>query len=414
MTVTDQLSVTYDVVRTWSVTDSEVVAHGAQCAPARKRNCASVAPGPSKRRHGLVKPLFNSLCDMGDGDLHLRSRLTLLSHAFSRLKEFLKFTGGIIATVVLVLASWLVNRPLGGHHLKIGRSSVRDLSLYDVRYTGALYDEKYTYTFTAPCVSIRFCRPTSTYPSWLVFTAHELFYKSTTCDTSLTRLDATFWVFPYLFKRTAGPWISAELDGLRIRVHHSNETPYWIKRLRQNLAGALLTGDIYRLDEVKATVRFAGVSEPHIPSRGKVRTRDHARERPLSATLPAKSCSGYDASNGEASESSENDSSDSDTSDASSDDEYEDREADGSSPADHVDPPPPFLNREVDELRTTISASQLHLHNPDARIYAFRTIDAQLRRDWDTNRGSFVLVAEEGRWVRVHWPYQREWTPWWT
>ena len=100
---------------------------------------------------------------MEDADLHLRSRLTFLFAALSHSQEFLKFTGGIIATVVLVFASWFANRPLGGHHLKVGRSSVRDLSLYDVRYTGALYDEKYTYTFTAPCVSIRFCRPTSTY-----------------------------------------------------------------------------------------------------------------------------------------------------------------------------------------------------------------------------------------------------------
>ena len=238
----------------------------------------------------------------------------------------------------------------------------------------------------------------------------SIFYKSTTCDASLARLDATFWLFPYLFKRTAGPWISVELDGLRIRVHHSNQTPYWIKRLRQNLAGALLNGDIYRLDDVKATVQFAGVSEPQVPASHRRRANSRARERPLSATLPAKShCNGRDR----AAASSTGGQDDDDASDEESSDEYEDREADGSSPADHVDPPPPFLNREVDELRTTISASQLHLHNPDARIYAFRTIDAQLRRDWDTDRGSFVLVAEEGRWVRVHWPYQREWTPWW-
>ncbi|KAI0732419.1 hypothetical protein C8Q72DRAFT_874338 [Fomitopsis betulina] len=275
----------------------------------------------------------------------------------SKDEQFLNFTGGIIATIILVLVSWLLNRPLGGHHLQIGRSSVQGLSAYDVRYTGALYDEKYTYTFTAPCISIRFCRPTSAYPCWLVFTAHDLLYKSTTCDASLTRLDATFWVFPYLFKCTAGPWISTEIDGLRIRVHNSNDTPYWVQRLRQNLMRALLNGDIYRLDDVKATVQFAGVSQPHVPHR---------------------------------------------------------READGSSPADHIDPPPPFLNREVDELRTTISVSQLHLHNPDARIYTFRTINAQLRRDWDSNRGSFVLVAEEGRWIRVHRPYQREWSLEWT
>lgn len=345
-------------------------------------------------------------------ELHLQSRLTLLADALSRFQEFLNFTGGIIATIILVLVSWLLNRPLGGHHLQTGRGSVQGLSAYDVRYTGALYDEKYTYTFTAPCISIRFCRPTSAYPCWLVFTAHDLLYKSTTCDASLTRLDATFWVFPYLFKCTAGPWISTEIDGLRIRVHNSNDTSYWVQRLRQNLMRALLNGDIYRLDDVKATVQFAGVSQPHVPHRREVRTRERAKEGPLSATLPVKSC----ASGGDYSEGSEAACSDSDSDaiDANSDDDRKDCEADGSSPADHIDPPPPFLNREVDELRTTISVSQLHLHNPDARIYTFRTINAQLRRDWDSNRGSFVLVAEEGRWIRVHRPYQREWSLEWT
>lgn len=405
MTVTE-LKSDNDVTQAWSTLTLTVLS----CTPRRVCTLSRTKSGlhyPWSSPHEPGNPRFSPLSDMQDNELHLRSRLTLLLDALSRFQEFLKFTGGIITTIILIFVSWLVKRPLGDHHLNIGRSSIRNLSLYDVCYTGALYDEKYTYTFTAPCISIRFCRPTSAYPCWLVFTAHELFYKSTTCDTSLTRLDVSFWVFPYLFKRTAGSWISAELDGLRIRVHHSNETPYWVKRLRQNLAAALLNGDIYRLDDVKVTVRFAGVSEPHIPARRKARTKAQARERPLSTTLPTKSC----ALGGDYSESL--DDKGSDRSDLNSGDECTDREADGSSPADHVDPPPPFLNREVDELRTTISASQLHLHNPDARIYAFHAIDAQLRRDWDSNRGSFVLIAEESRWIRVRSPYQGEWSPGW-
>ncbi|KAH9837362.1 uncharacterized protein C8Q71DRAFT_723615 [Rhodofomes roseus] len=308
-----------------------------------------------------------------------------------RFRQFLLFTGEVILTVILVVASWIVNRPLGGHHLKIRRISIRRLSLHDVHYTGALYDEKYTYTFTAPCISARLHIPTPSYPCWLALTAHEVFYKSTTCDASTTRLDATCWLFPYLFKRTAGPWVSADVDGLRIRVHSSNTTPFWIGRLRQNLAGALVNGDIYRLDDVKATVRFAGLSEPGQLDGHAHSELDHA-----------------ESSDGEEEQY------DSDSCHGDSSDEYEDCEADGSSPVDHVDPPPPFLNRETDELRTTVSACQLHLHNPDGRIYSFRTIDAQLRRDWDTDRGSFVLIAEDSRWIRVHRPYQREWTPWWT
>lgn len=335
------------------------------------------------------------------------------NNANLRFRKLLQFSGEIILTIFFVLASWVVDRPLGGHCLKIGRVSIRRLSLYDLHYTGALYDEKYTYTFTAPCMSICFHIPTPSYPCWLVFTTHEVFYKSTTCDASVTRVDATFWLLPYLFKRTAGPWVSADVDGLRIRVHHSNTTPYWVKRLRQNIAGALLNGDIYRLDDVKATVRFAGLSEPVVPSKRQGRSWSRARERPLSAMLPAKGLSsGHGESKQGHTESSEED--DSDSSHGDSSDEYEDCEADGSSPADHVDPPPPFLNRETDEMRVSVSACQLHMHKPDGRIYSFRAIDAQIRRDWDTDRGSLVLIAEEGRWIRVHWPYQREWTPWWT
>ncbi|KAF9819995.1 hypothetical protein IEO21_01657 [Rhodonia placenta] len=276
--------------------------------------------------------------------------------ALTRIGEFLLFTLQVIWTVVLVLTSYVLGRPLGGHALKIGRISPLLLTLHDVRYSGALYQRDYTYTFTATSLSVAFHLPRPSYPRWFTLSSHSLFYVSSTSDISVSTLDVTFWVFPYLARRTAGQWASVELDGFRIRVHKSNATPYWIQKLRQNVVTALLQGKIYRLDDFWTKVQFAGVSESFAPGRSVRRRRKGV----------------------------------------------------------HRDAPPPSTNTDTDELRISASARQLHLHNTEGRVYTFGVVDAQLRRDWDQDRGSFVLVVEEARWVKVHWLFQRTPTPWWS
>lgn len=358
--------------------------------------------------------------------------------ALTRIGEFLLFTLQVIWTVVLVLTSYVLGRPLGGHALKIGRISPLLLTLHDVRYSGALYRRDYTYTFTATSLSVAFHLPRPSYPRWFTLSSHSLFYVSSTSDISVSTLDVTFWVFPYLARRTAGQWASVELDGFRIRVHKSNATPYWIQKLRQNVVTALLQGEIYRLDDFWTKVQFAGVSESFAPGRS-VRRRRKGGHRPLTASCPSApghDCIRSDEPAGQETSTRNQDEGDEYVSDSPSDAEESESDigtdADDGSDIDcscqnkrrlqidepgtavHRDAPPPSTNTDTDELRISASARQLHLHNTEGRVYTFGVVDAQLRRDWDQDRGSFVLVVEEARWVKVHWLFQRTPTPWWS
>ncbi|KAI0694422.1 hypothetical protein BC835DRAFT_1221759, partial [Cytidiella melzeri] len=65
-----------------------------------------------------------------------------------------------------------------------------------------------------------------------------------------------------------------------------------------------------------------------------------------------------------------------------------------------------FLSKEQDEMRINVSVEGLHVNNRQGRFYSFASIDAQLRRNWSANRGSFVMIATEGRWVKIPWEYE--------
>ncbi|CCL98894.1 uncharacterized protein FIBRA_00901 [Fibroporia radiculosa] len=335
--------------------------------------------------------------------------MTVFNIRLSRFGGFLKFTCQVIWTVILIFASYIFRRPLSGHALTIGRISPSTLTLHDVRYSGALYDHTYTYTFTSPSISAAFHLPNQIYPRWFTFTSKSILYTSMTADISVSKLDVTFWVFPYLFKRTAGPWLNVILDDFVIRVHKSSATPYWIQRLRQNLVAAILTGEIFRLDHGSARVQLAGISEKvDIGELKKCRSAN----QPTSSDY---SNDGSDADDGD---------DDTHVSSKSGSSNWDDRERETDfgnghakgEPCVKMPPrrPPPFEDMHTDELRVSAVAQQLHLYNAQGRVYTFQRVDAQLRRDWDTDRGSFVMIAEDGRWERVPWPYQREFTPWWT
>ncbi|PCH34166.1 hypothetical protein WOLCODRAFT_148231 [Wolfiporia cocos MD-104 SS10] len=341
-----------------------------------------------------------------------------ITNTRSRALEFLTFSSQVVWTIILIFASYILKRPLHGHALSIAHVSLKSLTLHDVRYSGALYDRTYTYTFTARDISIDFHLPRPIYPRWLTITAHSLFYTSSTSDISVETLDITCWLFPYLFKRTAGPWCSVVLDGFRVRVFGSSATPYWITRLRQSLVSSLLEGDIYRLDNFGTKVQFAGLSEPFIPAKMKQRRR--RADSPVTAEHPVREREHVAGGNSfvphdltEEDDTTLDEGEDDTSDDTSQFDSYEgggSEMPDGQARTDH---PPPFANTATDELRISAFARQLHFHNTHGRVYTFGRADAQLRRDWDTDRGSFVMVAEESRWVRVHWPYQRETNPSW-
>ncbi|OBZ68475.1 hypothetical protein A0H81_11440 [Grifola frondosa] len=204
--------------------------------------------------------------------------------------EFISFGYRIIWISLLALVSYIFRRRLAGHLLSIQRISLGTLSLHGVEYSGTLYSNAYAFTFTTPMVTLRLQIPSSSEPLWLTLTVYSIFFTSTTCDISTAKLKVVLWFFPLLQRRTAGPWADVALEDLVIKVHSSTQTPYWIQKLRQNVVGAVLAGEILRVDDFWTSIRFANLSEPMAnPQDQSSASDDERRKTSWRATrLPAK------------------------------------------------------------------------------------------------------------------------------
>ena len=280
----------------------------------------------------------------------------------------------ILVSAFYALLSYLLNRPFHGHKLSIGRLTLS--GAHNIKYSATVDYATYTYTFTAASLSWRFHLPRASDPCWCTITCASIFYASSTGDISTTCLEVVLWFFPVLFRHTAGPWANVNIDGLRVRVFRSTETPYFIQRLRENLVGTLLTGEVLRADVFRTTFRFAGLSE-------------RPEDKPVAYP---KSDEGLGTSDDE-------DTSDSEYQEA--DDEEEEENEDSKY---RTKPLKPY---DEDEMSFAVLTRGLHINNREGRIYTFGRIDSQIRRDWVRDRGSLALVAEECRWVRVHFPFER-------
>ncbi|KAK7680527.1 hypothetical protein QCA50_016308 [Cerrena zonata] len=179
-------------------------------------------------------------------------------------------------------------------------------------------------------------------------------YTSETGDVSVDRSSVTLWIFPVLFKQTAGPWVNINMEGVKIRIPNGKSTPHFVKQLRKNLVGTLVCGEIYRVDDFGTKIIFAGLTDRDAGAGNDNQHDGNKRHQETSSDIHTSSRS-----------------------------------------------------QTKDELRISSFLRGLHLHNTEGRIYTFGEVDAQLRRNWTENRGSFVMVAKESRWLRVHWPYQR-------
>ncbi|CAL1693940.1 unnamed protein product [Somion occarium] len=279
----------------------------------------------------------------------------------------------IFCITLVVLTSYILHQRLAGHSLAIGRISLPKLALYDVKYSGVLYGGTYHFTFTAESISFCFHIPTPTLPQWFTFTSEGIFYTSDTSDISTDNLSATLWIFPVLFRQTAGPWCNVQMDGLKLRVQNGKSTPYLIKRLRENLVGAIVCGEIFRMDDFGTKVSFMGLTESAVEE-GDEMTGPKTKV-PEGETVD---CIGSP----------------------------EGKLQDGP-PRMEKNLPQSFLPSDEDELRISAFVRGLHLYNTEGHVYTFGSVDAQFRRNWTADRGSFVMIAKECRWIRVHWPYQR-------
>ncbi|THH31963.1 hypothetical protein EUX98_g2237 [Antrodiella citrinella] len=300
----------------------------------------------------------------------------------------------LIAFLLVVVLTFILRRRYPDHYLSIGRVSLSNLTLYDVKYSGTLWHGTYAFTYTSKQITVQLNWPFSAPHKWMTFTSKATYYTSSTANISTASIVAVFWFFPLLYKQTAGPWTDVEIEDLRIRVRKGGETPYFIQRLRENVVGAVLQGDIYRVDDFKTSVRFSGLSEADVEEKAPEDSED-ADEDPYSGILNAevKTADGEVDGDGR-------------TCTDSLTGENGDLKTVQSESKDHM--VQSFLPASEDELCISALARQLHLNNLEGRIYSFDQVDAQFRRNWTADRGSFVLIAKESRWVRIHWTYERD------
>ncbi|KAL4250267.1 hypothetical protein ABKN59_003135 [Abortiporus biennis] len=294
--------------------------------------------------------------------------------------------------ICLALGSYLLRRTLSNHTLTIGRISLFHLAIHDIKYQGILHNRTYPFTFTSKSIYLKFHFPTPSLPRWITFTSKSIFYQSSTSDISCSNLSVTCWIFPKLFRHTAGPWTNCEIDGLCIRIKKSKETPYFIRKLRENLVGAIVKGDIYRVDDFGTKIQFCGMNEDEDET---VSTgNDSAHHGECSMDYPTTNDSGEVKD------------------DCIGTTEGTFSIAPNNSPSPNIQPdlqstPSSLKRSQDDEMRISAFARGIQLYNKEGRIYSFGSVDAQLRRNWVEERGTFVMIAKECRWISVHWPHER-------
>ncbi|KAI0803277.1 hypothetical protein BC629DRAFT_1438318 [Irpex lacteus] len=223
--------------------------------------------------------------------------------------------------------------------------------------------------------------PSKSRPSWLIINAEDILYKSDSCDLLVGAWLITCWFFPRLLRQTAGPWFNAEVDDVRIRIMRSNNIPHYVQLLRANVVEAVLTGEILRVDDFATTVRVDGLSESAVEQSEDVKD-----------TMPDGGPYN-DHLNGK---------------DGSVQGSLTDSDGDmkGISNRRNRECAEPFHSKEQDEMRISVHAETVHINNRTGRYYSFGSIDAQHRRNWTANRGTFVLIVEEARWIKTPMPYE--------
>lgn len=143
------------------------------------------------------------------------------------------------------------------HKIRIRRVGLRSISLGDLSYTqissGTVVKlAKFTFHPHFPLPSA---------PYWGICVAHDFEYKDANCHVSISELQTKLWFFPVVFRFTAGTWATARLDDFRVRVFASTQTPRYIQKMRENVVGAVLKGEVLRLDEFKTELKLGGVSK---------------------------------------------------------------------------------------------------------------------------------------------------------
>ncbi|KDQ51110.1 hypothetical protein JAAARDRAFT_199334 [Jaapia argillacea MUCL 33604] len=296
----------------------------------------------------------------------------------------------------LILLSYLLSVSLAGRKLHIGRVRFRlypfAICFYDLRYSqdaSRKFPTNVELTIESTNVELTFHIPRPSYPCWGTFLAENVYHRTPECSVSVIRCHTTLWIYPYAFRFTAGPYADTKLDDFRLQVFSSKRTPGWVNRLRTNLVATILKGDTIRCDEFRIAIQ-GGLNSPgergvEVEQDGDYETTDAPEE---SVTLGGGQIG--DGTGGEA--------------------VYKETYADSSrTPISSLNASDPTMQNSsgTSEFRTSTTARGYHVHNWQNRIYTFGSIDAQLRKNWEEEKGSYAMVVRDVRWTKVHSLYQR-------
>lgn len=246
----------------------------------------------------------------------------------------------MFSTCISLLVAILLYIPRSFYHvLRIRRISLR-------------YLQNITYLSQKRSLDIKSIRVTFHWPQrlspyWAIVTTDDFNYEDEECHVVLKRLEAKLWIFPVFFRFTAGPWIDTTLDGLKIHVRSSNISPWWVTDVRNNLLSTILMGETIRLHNLTTKI-YLGSS----PAQPPIDDSDTEDEEP------------------------------------NEEDETEDPVIDE--------------GKNSNELRARGTASQWQMLSPwNSRIYTFDHLEAELRRSWIDESGSFSMIATNSRWTKV-------------
>ncbi|KAF8203964.1 hypothetical protein BJ912DRAFT_1090964 [Pholiota molesta] len=256
---------------------------------------------------------------------------------------------------LLVAVSLYIPRSFG-HRLRIRRISIR--CLQNISYSSQKR------SLDIKSIRVTFHWPRRLSPFWAIVTADDFNYADEECDVALKRLEAKFWIFPVFFRFTAGPWIDTTLDGLKIHVRSSNTTPWWITDIRNNLLSTVLIGETIRLHNLTTKI-YLGSSPAQLP----INDSDIEDEEP---------------------------------NEEEPNEEEPNEDSEESNEEDKTEDPPIEEGTNSNELRARGAASQWQMVSPwNSRIYSFDHLEAELRRSWTEESGSFSMIAMNSRWIKV-------------
>lgn len=211
---------------------------------------------------------------------------------------------------------------------------------------GLRYNHRSGRSISVSSIHFVFHIPSSSDPRWGTFTAFEYEQKDTRCHVSAAKVSVTLWFFPLLFGFSSGPWFAVELSDFKLRVWSSRDTPPWVQGLRRNLVDAIFAGKILRCESFETSVTLSSLT-------------------------------GVSAEDGQDSSAS-------------------------------VQKPGMTRPDHEDELQVSAEVKGYDVINWQDRMYSFGNLSMQLRRSWIDSRGSYVLIAEESRWIKVQSSTERE------